>query len=92
LNDLSIVRAPYTFSDNALSITYRNGAFGAGHSGTQGRVLLDKALNTAFMSYSLWVPENFDFVRGGVLPGLTSGVGIQDGWTVEAAWLEAGQI
>ena len=54
----------------------------------------------AFLSYDLFIPDDFDFVKGGKLPGLGGGIGNGggkvpngfDGWSVRFMFKEEGRL
>lgn len=59
-----------------------------------------KPVNKAFLEYKLFFPADFDFVKGGKLPGLGGGRGNtggkvpngKDGWSVRFMFMEHGEV
>lgn len=59
-----------------------------------------KPVNKAILEYKLFIPADFDFVKGGKLPGLGGGRGNtggkvpngKDGWSVRFMFMEHGEI
>jgi hypothetical protein len=59
-----------------------------------------KQVETVYMEYKIFIPDDFDFVKGGKLPGLGGGQGNtggkvpdgHDGWSVRFMFKEKGEI
>lgn len=67
--------------------------------GTQWKAVFE-SVETAFMEYKVFIPPDFDFVKGGKLPGLGGGQGNtggkvpngRDGWSVRFMFKEGGRL
>ncbi|MGM0462800.1 MAG: polysaccharide lyase [Fibrobacterota bacterium] len=59
--------------EQALRVSYPEGGFGPGDGGAQWILDLDSLYDTLWVSYHIQLPEDFDWVRGGKLPGLAGG-------------------
>lgn len=51
------------------------------------------AANAACLSYNLWLPEKFEFARGGVLPGIFGGAaGYDPDFATRVAWNDSSEV
>ncbi|WP_291858230.1 polysaccharide lyase [Marinilabilia sp.] len=81
-----------------LKVFFPAGRFGP-LPGTQWKVVF-KSVETVFLKYKLFIPPDFDFVKGGKLPGLGGGTGNtggkvpsgSDGWSVRFMFKEQGEM
>ena len=69
---------PWESSSNSMQIFYPSGSINPGNSPQGGTEFyahpLDlRAANNVTLEYSVYFPEDFDFVKGGKLPGLYGG-------------------
>ncbi|MBD3267407.1 hypothetical protein GF373_12125 [bacterium] len=96
----SIVKAPEPNHGRALKIVYPKGSVGPGEGGGQFLVSLPHAQDY-WLTYDVKFSENFDFKRGGKLPGLTSGGSKYtggniptkgDGWSARYMWRSEGGV
>ncbi|MEM7062275.1 MAG: DUF4347 domain-containing protein [Cyanobacteria bacterium P01_B01_bin.77] len=94
-----IVEDPDGERGQVLEIKYPKGAVGPKEGGGQFEVSLPEA-EELWLSYYVKFGENFDFRRGGKLPGLASGGGKftggnspdnGDGWTARYMWRDQGR-
>jgi hypothetical protein len=83
---------------NILKVRYPANRFGS-LPGAQWKVDFEKS-DSVLLSYKLFVPSDFDFVKGGKLPGLAGGKGNMggevptghDGWSVRFMFKEQGYL
>ena len=87
-------------SNLALAVLYPEGEFGTSATGAQWKLDLDGSFEHVRVSYRLQFTNDFDFVRGGKLPGLIGGQGNTgggiptgtDGWSARMMWRTNGAI
>ena len=99
-NRFYVVEKPSEENAKCIRISYPKGSVGPSEGG--GQFLIDlPARNEYYLSYQLRFGDNFDFRRGGKLPGLTSGGGkytggnlpeAGDGWSARYMWKENGKL
>jgi hypothetical protein len=85
-------------NEKILKITYPAKRFGP-VAGAQWKVLFPTR-ESAFLKYKIFIPRDFDFVKGGKLPGLAGGKGNTggevpsgyDGWSVRFMFKEEGRL
>lgn len=83
--------------DKALMVLYPDGGFGAGSSGAQWPTSLPTS-QAMYLTYYVRFADDFEFVRGGKLPGLAGGEANTggdrpdgtDGWSARMMWREGG--
>jgi hypothetical protein len=83
----------------ALKVCYKKNNFGP-FPGSNWSVPFQKKSDYARLSYEVYIPEDFDFVKGGKLPGLAGGRANMggdkpagnDGWSVRFMFKEEGAI
>ncbi|MFP4556317.1 MAG: polysaccharide lyase [Bacteroidales bacterium] len=76
-----------------------SGTFGP-FIGSSWKVPFRQAVDSALLKFMVFVPSNFDFVKGGKLPGLAGGTGNSggkiptgyDGWSVRFMFKEHGNL
>jgi hypothetical protein len=86
--------------NKCLQVTYPAHRFGTQDGGAQWILRLDKNYEELYCSYRLKFGKDFDFVRGGKLPGLAGGKGNTggkvpdgtDGWSARMMWKKQGKI
>lgn len=86
--------------NRVLRVLYPASAVGPEESGTQWIVRFDNSYDELYISYWVRFEENFDFSKGGKLPGLAGGQGNtggkkptgEDGFSARIVWLEEGKI
>jgi hypothetical protein len=76
----NIIHLPEADKDGVTKVTYEGGKFGP-HATDRKQIYveLDKPLAEATCSYEVFFPANFDFNRGGKLPGIASNKAISGG-------------
>ena len=93
----SIVKDPLDSSENVLQIKYPKGII----QEQKTRIYLKfESAESATLTYKVFFPEGFDFVRGGKLPGLYGGtaprggkgVAVDDGFSIRTMWRELGSL
>ena len=100
LNDLAdrfrIISDNEAFDGKSLRVTYMAGEVGAANSGGQFMVDLPPQ-DEYFLDYHIKFDDNFDFQRGGKIPGLSGGESNSggdkpsgDGWSARLMWRENG--
>ena len=78
----------------ALAVGYPAGEYGTSETGAQWKLDLEGSYEQVRVSYRLRFVDDFDFVRGGKLPGLIGGAGNTgggvptgtDGWSARMMW------
>jgi hypothetical protein len=83
-----------------LRVLYPEGHHGTDDTGVLWRTNLDKSYDELYISYRIRFKENFDFVKGGKLPGLAGGNGNTggdkpngyDGWSARLMWRKDGKV
>jgi hypothetical protein len=97
-------RAEIVYDDDlqskVLKLRYPQGCVGSQECAIQARTRLDTAMDTAWVRYKLKFAEDFEWVRGGKLPGLCGGrcntgcmsVSGTDGWSARIMWRGGGSI
>lgn len=98
---VSVVEANDTVgSCHVLQVLYPQGAYGSTNSGAQWQLDLGSVYEELSASYWVRFPQDFEFVKGGKLPGLCGGecntsgekpTGV-DGWSARIMWREDGRI
>lgn len=89
---VAIVGGPDAYSGKSLVVTYPQGESNNGKS--QWKTDLGGGYDELYLSYRMKFGANFDFVRGGKLPGLAGGAANAggtlpdgtDGWTARMMW------
>jgi len=97
-------RAEIVFDDelqsNVLKVRYPQGCVGSQECAMQARTILDTAVDTAWVRYKVKFGDDFQWVKGGKLPGLCGGrcntgcvsVSGEDGWSARIMWRGGGDI
>ena len=96
---VSVVRTDQE-SNIALAVLYPEGEYGTSQTGAQWKLDLEGSYEHVRVSYRLRFTNDFDFVRGGKLPGLIGGDGNTgggipngtDGWSARIMWRTDGAI
>ncbi len=86
--------------ENVLEVLYPEGKFGPDDGGAKWNLNFDRPYEEYALEYKIRVPKDFDFVRGGKLPGLYGGSGPAggastaeaDGFSVRTMWRELGVL
>ncbi len=93
----SIIKDPLDNTGNALQIKYPKEII----QEQKTRIYLKfESTESATLTYKVFFPEGFDFVRGGKLPGLYGGtaprggkgVAVDDGFSIRTMWRELGSL
>ena len=85
--------------DKAMRVFYPEGKYGPSESGAQWKHEINN-YDELYFSYRIKFEDNFDFVRGGKLPGLAGGTANtggntpngSDGWSARMMWKRNGGI
>lgn len=97
-------RGEIVFADNSmknvLKVKYPQGCVGPNECAVQVKAFLLKEVDTALVSYNIKFDSNFEFVKGGKLPGLCgkdciTGGGSSDGtngWNARLMWRADGNV
>jgi len=100
----SIISGTEAFSDHALRVEYPAGGYGSEDSGgefvTRFELLGIEPQDCLHLRYYVRFADDFDFVKGGKLPGLAGGEhnsgGLvpdgTDGWSARIMWREDGRL
>ena len=86
--------------NRALAVRYPEGEYGTSRTGAQWKVPLGGSFERASLSYRIRFTGDFDFVKGGKLPGLIGGNGNTggsipdgtDGWSARMMWRTGGAV
>lgn len=97
---VSVLGTPDPHQAQFIRITYPQGAFGPSQGGAQWRSNFGGKADTMFTSYWVRPSADFDFVKGGKLPGLcgsqcNTGGEIptgSDGWSARMMWRTGGAV
>ncbi|CAH1801695.1 unnamed protein product [Owenia fusiformis] len=77
---MNVVKDPVDDSTNVLEVVYKKGTYCRSKpGGIQFKATKFPPQESAMLSYQLFFSENFDFVKGGKLPGFFGGSGICSG-------------
>ncbi len=68
-----IVNDPTGVREKVLRISYPEGSVGPEQGGAQWKMNFAQGYDTLYVSYYIMLPEDFDRVQGGKLPGLAGG-------------------
>ena len=87
-------------TNRALAVRYPEGAYGTSNTGAQWKIPLGGSFEHATLTYRIRFTGDFDFVKGGKLPGLIGGTGNTggsvpdgtDGWSARMMWRTDGDI
>ncbi len=83
--------------DKFLRVTYPGGSYGPADAGVQFKVPFDRAYQELYFRYRVRFRADFDFVKGGKLPGLIGGSAptgcspAPDGFSARNMWRAGGQ-
>ena len=99
-NRAEIIEFP--LNNKCLKVIYPKQKFGSKNSGIQFKVNLEKSVEEVYYSYKVFFVRDFDFNKGGKLPGVAGGDikyalsgNKSDGikaWSVRAMWRKQGQL
>ena len=86
--------------NRALAVLYPQNEYGTSATGAQWKVPLGDSYERVTLRYRIRFTEDFDFVKGGKLPGLIGGTGNTggsipdgtDGWSARMMWRTEGSI
>lgn len=86
--------------ENVLEVLYPKGTVGTEDGGAKWNLKFDRLYEEYTFEYKIRAPKDFDFVRGGKLPGLFGGSGPAggastaeaDGFSVRTMWHELGVL
>ena len=86
--------------NRALAVRYPEGEYGTSRTGAQWKVPLNGSYERVVLSYRIRFTGDFDFVKGGKLPGLIGGAGNTgggvpdgtDGWSARMMWRTGGAV
>ncbi len=95
---ISHVKIPHSSNDGSLTVTYAAGGIGPkATTATQYYIPLRNASDDVTFSYEVYFPPDFEFCRGGKLPGLSShkfvsgGRKWHDRYSVRIMWRNEGR-
>jgi hypothetical protein len=97
---VSIVEGSEAYKGKSLKVLYPKGKFGPEGGGAEWILKFDKSYQELYCSYRIKFSKNFEFVKGGKIPGLAGGKGNtgghppngKDGWSARMMWRMGGQI
>jgi hypothetical protein len=86
--------------EHVLEVLYPTGKFGNNEGGAKWNYIFDRPYEEYTVEYKIRIPKDFDFVRGGKLPGLYGGSGPAggasvkeaDGFSARIMWRELGVL
>lgn len=86
--------------DKAMQVLYPDGKYDPDRTGAQWKLLFGHSYNDLYSSYRIKFDKNFDFVKGGKLPGLAGGtapsggaeVTGHNGWSGRVMWRRDGMM
>lgn len=95
-----IVEDPEEAGNQALEVLYPADVFGSRNHGVQWQLTFGDQYDELYLQYRLRFQEEFQFVKGGKLPGLFGGEGNTggdapdgtDGWSARMMWRRAGKV
>lgn len=84
----------------ALEVLYPADTFGPGDQGVQWLISFDDSYEELYLRYRVRFQSEFEFVKGGKLPGLVGGEGNTggevpdgtDGWSARLMWRRMGEV
>jgi hypothetical protein len=93
------VRIELFENEQVIKLNLRRGKFGP-FIGCNWKIPFTEPTEKAVLSYKVYFPDGFDFVKGGKLPGLAGGTGNTgglvpdgyDGWSIRFMFKEQGSI
>ncbi len=96
---VSIIENGDAFRGKTMQILYPKGKLGL-ESGVLWKLNFEESYEELYCSYLIKFSQNFDFVRGGKLPGLAGGKANaggerpngNDGWSARIMWREEGRL
>jgi len=96
----SIITDLNAFDESSLSVDYPQGGVGPSQTGAQWQYETSIPYDDLYCSYRLMFREEFDFVKGGKIPGMAGGARNTggnkptgtDGWSARMMWRTNGQI
>ena len=94
-----IIGGPSAFSGRSLRLKYPVGTYGSRNQAIQALMRLPENYEELYVSYRVRFAADFDFVKGGKLPGLTGGTANtggnrpngRDGWSGRMMWRRGGE-
>ncbi len=94
-----IIGGESAYSGRSLRLKYPAGTYGSADQAIQSKIGLARNYEELYVSYRVRFADDFDFVRGGKLPGLSGGVGNwggnrpdgSDGWSGRMMWRPGGE-
>ncbi len=93
-----IIGGEAAYSGHSLRLKYPAGTYGSRNQAIQARISLAREYEEIYVSYRVRFAEDFEFVKGGKLPGLFGGAGNSggnrpdgsDGWSGRMMWRRGG--
>ena len=94
-----IVDGTAAYAGRSLRLKYPEGTYGSREQAIHARIALPRSYDEIHLSYRVRFGDGFDFVRGGVLPGLLGGAGRtgsdnppdgSNGWKGHLMWRSRG--
>jgi hypothetical protein len=97
---VTIIEGSQAYAGRALQVRYDEGGVGPGEGGAQWRLEFDQPYDEVYLRYRVRFAEDFDFVRGGKLPGLVGGEANtgcdpaqgDDGFSARMMWRSDGKV
>ena len=94
-----IIGGASAYSGHSLRLKYPAHTYGSRNQAIQAQIRLPRNYEELYVSYRVRFAGDFDFVRGGKLPGLTGGAGNtggnrpngRDGWSGRMMWRRGGE-
>lgn len=97
--DAGRIKVIETAQKKVLEVFFPKNTFGPQNGGSNWKYELKKSYNELYLSYKVKFQKDFNFVKGGKLPGLFGGENIfgkrpngHDGWNAMMMWREDGLI
>ena len=93
-----VVENPEDSSDQVLEVLYPAGEYGPNDQGVQMKILFDNSYDELYLRYRVRFEKDFEWVKGGKLPGLIGGEANTggdvpdgtDGWSARMMWRRGG--
>jgi len=96
----TLVEGSEAYKGRSLRVLYPKGAVGPMDAGAQWRLTFDRGYNELYLAYRVKFDKDFNFVKGGKIPGLVGGKANSgghppdgtDGWSARMMWGRDGRV